>query len=128
MHNLYGVLIINKVGGEMYLHTGTSGVRVYSTKEEAKESGDRLYGDKNPHVACQAVVVAQVDEADELPAPLPTELDVARSLLAALVRSKVYVEGAYECAFPDDRENDSVNREIAAAVAKAARIGIKPGA
>jgi hypothetical protein len=42
----------------------------------------------------------------------------APDLLAALRAAKRYVEGAYECAFPDQEENAAVLRDVNAAIDK----------
>lgn len=46
-------------------------------------------------------------------------LEAAPDLYAALAQARRYVELAYECAFPDESENERVLAEIDAALAKA---------
>jgi hypothetical protein len=43
----------------------------------------------------------------------------APELYEALKKARLYVVGAYECAFPDQQENDEVLEEIDAAIKKA---------
>ena len=46
-------------------------------------------------------------------------MSAAPELLEALKEALVYVKGRYECAFPDEQENESVEARVIAAIAKA---------
>lgn len=64
------------------------------------------------------LIVTAVNERAEL-------LAQRDELLAALRATIRYVEGAYECAFPDERENESVAEQARAAIARAEKGGAK---
>ena len=67
-------------------------------------------------------IIAALDDNFSLPGynvtvNEPSNIQV--QLVAALSKSKRYVSGAYECAFPDEEENAQVLSDIDAALAAA---------
>lgn len=68
-----------------------------------------------------ALVVASARHWPDLPdiAPNCHLIAAAPELLAALQAARIYVRDAYECAFPNEAENDAVLRDIDAAIVKA---------
>ena len=45
--------------------------------------------------------------------------EMEKELLEALKAALVYVQGRYECAFPDENENEDIEAMVLAAIAKA---------
>lgn len=69
----------------------------------------------------EAIIVA-IDDCLSLPGYNVTVNEpsaIQAQLVAALSKSKRYVSGAYECAFPDEEENAQVLIDIDAALAAA---------
>lgn len=85
-------------GGTSYLRRDDPRMNVWSRTKAGKQSGEILASEVKP---ANARLMA-----------------AAPDLYAALKEARVYVERAYECAFPDSELNHALLQDIDAALAK----------